>query len=325
MIQLPQNLFIRSTCTIFANKYEKYQWNLLKETMMKRRLLFTMMLAIIGLNAAFAQKEAPEGPILNVSCSGPEASYEIISHEIVNNQIRRYSHPIMRVKQYNGTDVISKWKFYIEESDLEQLLQQLNKNKVWKQNGYEPKNPPRGASLSGFKLLFEMDKEVTMCFADPKENKKVTEAYNIVNDFCRNLAKLHPAKQRADLIYASCAATHHGGLGKDFYEMYNDPGTDPKIVSVFRYNTPEYSKNEYPITAEEVKGLQEQLYRIDLEEIRNYNRDDAMMGGTTYRVHLEFADGDMITATWCTHEPLPEAETVYNTIGMYLGSVIKGK
>ena len=284
------------------------------------------MLAVIGFVAAFAQKnEAPVGPILNVSCTGPEASYEIISHEIINNQIMRYSHPIMRVKEYNGTDVVSKRKFYIEESDLQQLTDLIIKNKVWKQNGYEPKNPPRGARLCGFNLMYEMYKEVAMCFADPKENKKVTEAYNIVNDFCRNLAKQHPAKQRADLIYASCAATHHGGLGKDFYEMYNDPGTEPKIVFVYKYDTPEYQKSEYPITAEEVKGLQEKLYKIDLEEIRNYNRDDAMMGGTTYRVHLEFADGDQITATWFTHEPKPEAETVYDTIAMYLAKVIKGK
>ena len=176
---------------------------------MKRRLFLTVMLAVIGMVAASAQDKEPKepvGPLLNVSCSGPEASYEIITHEIVKDQIRRYSHPIMRVKEYNGTDVVSKWKFNIEEADLEQLRLQLHKSKMWKQNGYEPKNPPRGASLCGFKLLYEMDQEVSMCFADPKENKKVTEAYNIVNDFCRNLAEQHPPKQRADLIYASCAA-----------------------------------------------------------------------------------------------------------------------
>lgn len=130
-------------------------------------------------------------------------------------------------------------------------------------------------------------------------------------------------EQRADLIYASCAATHHGGLGKDFYEMYNDPGTKPKILSAFRYNTPEYTKKEYPITDEVVKGLQEKLYKIDLEEIRGYNIDEMMTGGTTYRVHLEFADGDQITAEWFTHEPLPEAVAVYSTIENYIGNVIK--
>lgn len=293
---------------------------------MKRRLFLTVMLAVIGMVAASAQDKEPKepvGPLLNLSCSGPEASYEIITHEIVKDQIRRYSHPIMRVKEYNGTDVVSKWKFNIEEADLEQLRLQLHKAKMWKQNGYEPKNPPRGASLCGFKLLYEMDQEVSMCFADPKENKKVTEAYNIVNDFCRNLAEQHPPKQRADLIYASCAATHHGGLGKDFYEMYNDPGTKPKILSAFRYNTPEYTKKEYPITDEVVKGLQEKLYKIDLEEIRGYNIDEMMTGGTTYRVHLEFADGDQITAEWFTHEPLPEAVAVYSTIENYIGNVIK--
>lgn len=38
---------------------------------------------------------------------------------------------------------------------------------------------------------------------------------------------------------------------------------------------------------------------------------------------MEFADGDQITADWCTHEPLQEAATVYATIENYLSKLTK--
>lgn len=289
---------------------------------MKRRFLLTFMLAITGVVAAFAQTYESSGPFFFMTCSSPQERFVISSFQLIEGHYVRLSKPYMRVLEYNGTDFVTKRKIYLKESDIEELCKQLYKKKVWKINGYKPKKAPV-AGKPYYLFLFNESYDIEASFADLKENKKAAEIYQIINDFCVKMKNDNPPKQYADLIYASCAATHHGGLGKDFFEMYNDPGTEPKIVAVFGFDTPQYTKKEYPITAEEVKGLQEKLYKIDLEEIREYHRDDMMMGGTTYRVHLEFADGDQITADWSTHEPLQEAATVYATIENYLSKLTK--
>ncbi len=287
---------------------------------MKRRFLLTFMLAITGFVAAFAQTYESSGPFFFMTCSSPQERFVISSYELIEGHYVRLSKPYMRVLEYNGTDFVSKRKIYLKESDIEELCKQLYKKKVWIINGYKPKKAPV-AGKPYYLFLYNEYYDIEASFANLKENKKAAEIYQIINDFCVKMKNENPPKQYADLIYASCAATHHGGLGKDYFEMIADPGVEPKVVAVHKFDTPEYTKNEYSITAQDVKGVQEELYKVDLEKIRDYNRDDEMTGGTTYRVYMEFADGDKINATWFTHEPRKEAVQAYAIIERQLSKL----
>ena len=46
-----------------------------------------------------------------------------------------------------------------------------------------------------------------------------------------------------------------------------------------------------------------------------------MTGGTSYRIHVEFADGKQVTANWFTHTPKGEAVVAYETILRFLSGI----
>lgn len=121
---------------------------------------------------------------------------------------------------------------------------------------------------------------------------------------------------KAQLIYCSCAETPHGipDKGKDFYELVADPGTTPKVVKCTDAGMEHMTKTEYNVTAAEVKRMQQLLQDLDVGKLNGYNQEEDMMGGSTYRVYMEYADGSKINATWQTHHPRLLAEQTYSMI-----------
>ena len=121
---------------------------------------------------------------------------------------------------------------------------------------------------------------------------------------------------KSQLIYCSCAQTPYGipDKGKDYYELIADVGVTPKVVRCTDAGTHLEKKKERTVTAEDVKRMQQILQDLDVGKLNGYNRDDPMTGGSSYRVYMEYADGQKINATWYTHEPKELAVTTYNTI-----------
>ena len=121
---------------------------------------------------------------------------------------------------------------------------------------------------------------------------------------------------KAQLIYCSCAETPHGipDKGKDYYELIADVGKTPKVVKCTDAGTPLETKQEHNVTADDVKRMQQLLEDLDAGSLKGYNKEDMMAGGHSYRVYMEYADGQKINATWYTHEPKALAVRAYNTI-----------
>ncbi|MBO4564743.1 MAG: hypothetical protein J5720_04860 [Bacteroidaceae bacterium] len=121
---------------------------------------------------------------------------------------------------------------------------------------------------------------------------------------------------KAQLIYCSCSETPHGvpDKGKDFYELVADPGTTPKVVKCTDAGMEHMTKTEYNVTAADVKRMQQLLQDLDVGKLKDYNQEEDMMGGSTYRVYMEYADGSKINATWLAHHPRQLAEQTYAVI-----------
>ena len=131
--------------------------------------------------------------------------------------------------------------------------------------------------------------------------------------FVAGMAQTTPKSQ---LIYCSCAETPYGipDKGKDYYELIADVGKTPKVVKCTDAGTGLETKKEYAVTADDVKRMQQLLQDLDVGKLNGYNQDDGMTGGHSYRVYMEYADGQKINATWYTHDPKELAVTTYNTI-----------
>lgn len=128
----------------------------------------------------------------------------------------------------------------------------------------------------------------------------------------------------ARLIYCSCSFTNYGlpegEVSYSFYALVADEG---KAIHVDFYEDrgSEKQKEEYSATKQDVCKLAKMLADMKVEELNGYNVDEQMSGGTSYRIHMEYADGKIITARWFTHHPKPEAEKAYNAIHRFLTTI----
>ena len=128
------------------------------------------------------------------------------------------------------------------------------------------------------------------------------------------------------LIYCSCAYNNHGlpvgEISHSYYELIADKGKKPYVVYCEeRGGDPE--KKKYPVKEKDVTALYDILQNLKIEDLDGYNVSEDMTGGTSYRIHVEYADGRKVTASWFTHAPMGEAVKAYQTILRFLSNQTK--
>ena len=107
-----------------------------------------------------------------------------------------------------------------------------------------------------------------------------------------------PRAPKGNVIYCSYAATGVAGLGKNYCELIADPGTDPKVRVVLDEDChfAERRSAEYKAKARDVQAIQKTLSEIKVQKLDGYFVEEAMTGGTIYRIHVEYDTGEKITA-----------------------------
>ena len=119
------------------------------------------------------------------------------------------------------------------------------------------------------------------------------------------------------LVYCSYSATHHGGLGKDYCELIADPGQKPKVVVRLHQGNhldPGEVNGDFTVRKAVVADLQKQLEDANVRALNGYQVDEQMMGGTTYRIYMEYASGEKVNAVWFGHDIKREALAAYSLI-----------
>lgn len=127
---------------------------------------------------------------------------------------------------------------------------------------------------------------------------------------------------KAELIYCSFSETRHGGLGKDYCELIADPGTKAQIkvrLNIGNHLEGEESavSQDFTVRKKDVRALQDKLEEGKVKELNGYYLDEQMTGGATYRIYMEYSDGEKINASWFGHEVKAEAWAAYNMIVKY--------
>lgn len=149
---------------------------------------------------------------------------------------------------------------------------------------------------------------VTVCFAQKTRS--------------RHTKRVQPVERK--LFYCSCAYRRYGlpvgVVTYSYYELVADKGKKPHIVYVEEKGR-EPEKTNFTATENDVAELYKILKDIKVENLDGYNVSEDMTGGTSYRIHVEFADGKNVTANWLTHSPKSEAVIAYENILRFLSSV----
>ena len=133
-------------------------------------------------------------------------------------------------------------------------------------------------------------------------------------------------QQPRQLYYCSCAYTNHGlpvgEISHCYYELIADEGKKPCVVYCEERGM-EPEKKTYPVTEQDVTALYNILQELKVDSLDGYHVSEDMTGGTSYRIHVEFADGRNVTASWFTHHPKGEAVIAYESIRRFLSSKAK--
>ena len=123
--------------------------------------------------------------------------------------------------------------------------------------------------------------------------------------------------QQRKLIYCSCAyrtsGLPAGEICYSYYALTADIGTDPYVTySETRGDEPD--KKNYPVTEADVEEMYELITKLEVKKLNGYDAIEEMPGVTTYRIHVEWADGTQATANWFNHAGSEKAATAYNSI-----------
>ena len=125
------------------------------------------------------------------------------------------------------------------------------------------------------------------------------------------------SKPKGSLTYCSYSKAGAAGLGKDYCELIADPDSVPRIVVVLdegnRFGDP-VTLQTYPVDASTVDTLQQLLLANKVYKLNGYNVDEAICGGYSYRIYMEYSSGDRVNARWYGHKVSDEAWSAYALI-----------
>ena len=128
------------------------------------------------------------------------------------------------------------------------------------------------------------------------------------------------SKPSGDLVYCSYARRGAAGLGSDYCELIADPGSDPKVVVVInegnRFDDP-VIRREYPAGKETVDSLARLLEDAKVYKLDGYRLEEAITGGHSYRIYMEYSSGDKVNAFWYGHGVKDNAIAAYNLIAHF--------
>ena len=67
--------------------------------------------------------------------------------------------------------------------------------------------------------------------------------------------------------------------------------------------------------------MYELITKLEVKKLNGYDAIEEMPGVTTYRIHVEWADGTQATANWSNHAGSEKAATAYNSILSKLSAI----
>ena len=140
---------------------------------------------------------------------------------------------------------------------------------------------------------------------------------NLVILMCAAILGIFTSAPGGSLTYCSYARTGAAGLGKDYCELIADPGTTPKVVVVLdegnRFGDP-VIRRTFEVDKKTVDSLQQLLLDNKVYKLDGYEVDEAICGGHSYRIYMEYSSGDKVNARWYGHNISDKALVAYALI-----------
>ena len=226
----------------------------------------------------------------------------------------------------NGSPTPHEEQFIVADQDMKTLNNIIISKELYKVNGYNGKDLSGKSPENCILLRYDNREMVYARWSHQFPPREVVEAVSSIRDYFSSLArKANPPFPEGKMVYCSCSYTNYGlpvgEIQRSYYELIADEGMSPKVV--FCEDRGDSEKTEYEATEQDAETLSQLLRDMNVFRLNGYHADERMTGGTSYRIHMEFASGEKLNADWFTHNPLPLAAKAYSTILRHLMAATK--
>lgn len=290
------------------------------------KILIVMSLGIIG-TSCFAQ--APKGNLTycSYSCTGaaglgknyceliadPGQTPKVVVALYLGN---RFGTPEIHAEYQVGEDVVAN------------LSKKLSDAEVYKLNGYSVEEHMSGGHTYRIYQEYDSGEKINARWYGHDIDKAAFSAYHMIESF---FAPWRAMAVRANdpAVLFELTAKRVGGRGTDHFMLLAQQGFMPRVIydlNVDSRNGKEVHE-QFNLESEEdeqkVKQLQKDLIDLGAISLGDYDKDDALEGGTIYTVNLTYSSGTRQTLRWHSHEVDSVAQAVYDRIRAFFTTWVK--
>jgi len=288
--------------------------------------LKTLLIMAIGLFGAACSARVPQGKLTYCSyaesgSAGLGKDYcELIADPGTTPKVvvalklgNRFGEPEIRAEYPVGQEVVDS------------LQAMLAAAKVYKLDGYRLDEPISGGYAYRIYQEYDSGQKVDARWYGHHVKNEALSAYSMIERFFTPWRE-KAIREEKRVVRCEVVINRVAGRGIDHYLMQAGEGFQPMVV-IDRDVDNRFGKEEFhdqfDISDEQVKELQEKLLRLHARDLGDYRKDDALEGGTIYTVTLEYDPGDRQELYWHSRDVDPRARAILDTLVKFFKDLIQ--
>ena len=202
--------------------------------------------------------------------------------------------------------------------------------KVYTLNGYSVEEHMNGGTTYRIYQEYDSGEKINAHWYGHDIKPEARSAYHMIESFFQPW-RSQALRENDPAVEFEISARRAGGLGTDHFLLLAQRGFVPRVIYDLnvdsRLKEDEEVHEQFNIESEQdrerVKQLQKDLISLGAISLGDYNKDDALDGGTIYSVSLTYASGAKQNLYWHSHDVDPKALAVYNRIRAFFEPWVK--
>lgn len=220
-------------------------------------------------------------------------------------------------------------EYEVGEELVDSLSKMLADAKVYKLNGYNVNEHISGGHSYRIYQEYDSGEKINARWYGHNIKSEALSAYHMIESFFRPW-RTRAIKENDPAVTFELVAKRVGGRGTDHFILLAQNGFQPRVIydlNVDNRLKKQEVHEQFNLESEEdiqkVKQLQDDLIALGAIALGDYNKDDALEGGTIYSVNLTYASGAKQSLYWHSHEVEPKAQAVYDRIRAFFKPWVK--
>lgn len=226
----------------------------------------------------------------------------------------RFEKPETRVEYPVGKEVVDS------------LSKMLADAKVYKLNGYSVDEHMAGGYSYRIYQEYASGEKINAHWYGHNIKSEALSAYHMIEAFFRPW-RTRAIKENDPPVIIDVEANRTGGRGTNHFVLLAQNGFRPRVIFDLDVNSrlKEEVHEQFNLESEEdiqkVKRLKDDLIALGAISLGDYEKNDALEGGTIYTVELTYASGAKQRLYWHSHDVDPKAQAIYNRIQAFFDQI----